>query len=74
MKNKSDDPWNRDAWIERLAWSRKSMWLTDTLDRLAVWMRLRTPSHSFWELLSSGAIFPAMKMGRRVGQRMEMFS
>ena len=41
MKDKSDDPWNRDAWIERLAWSRKSMWLTDTLDRLAVWMRLK---------------------------------
>jgi SAM-dependent methyltransferase len=40
MKNKSDDPWNRDAWIEKLDWSRKSMWLTDTVDRLAVWMGL----------------------------------
>jgi SAM-dependent methyltransferase len=41
MKDKSDDPWNRDAWIEKLAWSRKSMWHTDTVERLAVWMGLK---------------------------------
>ena len=44
------------------------------LEGVAVWMRMKTPDSSFWRMLSSGALLPAMKMGMQAGQRMQTFS
>ena len=44
------------------------------LEGVAAWRRIRKPSYSFWRMLLSGALLPAMKMGRKTGQGMQTFS
>ena len=46
---------------------------SEQLEGIAVWQRYRRVKISFWHLLSSGAIWPAIKMGAKVGERMQPF-
>lgn len=40
-KQEADTGWGSDLWIDKLLYTRKSMWSEETIDRLASWMDLR---------------------------------
>jgi len=46
---------------------------SEKLEGVAVWQRYKKIKISYWHLLTSGAIWSAIKMGARVGKRMEPF-
>ena len=43
------------------------------LEGVAVWIRSDNLGTSFWKMLVSGAIWPAMKMGMEAGRKMQVF-
>lgn len=44
------------------------------LEGVAAWIRSDNLGTSFWKMLVSGAIWPAMKMGMEASRKMQMFS
>jgi len=46
---------------------------SDRLEGVAIWQRYEKANMSFWRLLLSGAMWPALRMGTKVGRKMQAF-
>ena len=44
---------------------------SENLEGVAAWVTGRAPDMTFWRMIQSGAIIPGMKMGSKVGKKME---